>query len=116
MVNLNGFQNISPINLNTTVVTSNNVIEDSKNIFITNVPYWLMPVTIILFIVMVWFIYKKLNWNLDIIQSSLIAAFFQILTSYAFLKAGWTISAVPLGFWGTIWMILLMAMFYIKKR
>ena len=116
MVNLNALQNISNPNLNNTILLSDSLLEETPSLFYTNVPYWLFPVTIIFFISLVWYIYRNPNWNLDIVQSSLIASFFQIVISFAIIRVGWSVSAVPLGFWGTIWIVLLLAMFYVKKR
>ena len=116
MVNLTALNNINPLELNQTIITNGSLIENLGSNFATNQPYWLFPVTLLLFITLVVFIYKKLDWGLDIVQTSLIASFIQILFSYAIIKIGWSINVTPLAFWGAIWMILLIAMTYIKKR
>jgi len=115
MTNLNNLQNISSLNLNTTILTNGNIVDDATAIFITEVPYWLFPVTFIMFFAMLYFIYQRLEWGLDIVQSALIASFFQIIISYAIIKIGWSVSIVPLTMWGIIWLLLLISMYYIKK-
>ncbi len=116
MANLNNLQNISNINLNTSVLTGDELINDSMNIFITAVPYWLFPVTIIFFIMLTWFVQKKLDWGLDFIQAATFSAFIQIVLSYAIIKAGWSVSVVPLTFWGFIWIIGVISIYSIRKR
>lgn len=116
MVDLTQLNNISALELNTSVANSSAVLQEGGQLLSTNIPYWLFPITIILFFTFIWLLYKKTDWGLNIVQTGVISSMLQIIISYIIIKMGWSVSVTPLMFWGVVWIILIISVFFIKKK
>jgi len=118
MVNLNNLQNITPLNVNySSINNSSTILTNAIDSLNTVFPYWLLTSMIALYIILLYYILKKQDLvPLDFLQSSLVSSFIVILVSFAAVRVGLSNNIVPLTFFGVIWIISAIALYYSKRN
>ena len=118
MTNINALSNITPLQLNTTIVrNSSTLLENSIEALNTAFPYWLFTSMIVLYLVFLYYLFKQQElYRLDFNQSSMASSFLVVVISFAAIRTGLSNNIVPLTFFGVIWVINVITQYYIKKR
>ena len=118
MANLNALSNITPLQLNTTIVSNSSMLlENSIDALNTAFPYWLFTSMIVLYLVLLYYLFRQQElYRLDFNQSSMASSFLVVVVSFGAIRTGLSNNIVPLTFFGIIWIINLITQYYIKKR
>ena len=116
--NLNGLSNTSALELNTSLVNNSNTVVEN---FITNLntqfPFWLFVPMVVLYLVLIWFLMKKQTLvALDFNRSNVLSSFLVTIVAGSIVLGGISNNIVPVTFFGFVWLVSLLFMFYVKKR